>query len=245
MKTNQSYFWLNTRKYLVEHQKTILIFSCVYIGFCIISGIWTALLGATPGSASEGVYSFFAGLLCAVAASLTFNELSTKEGRISFLMTPGTTLDKYLPRVLTTVVGTTLLAIVGVYVLRGSQILTSGLAYQIWLPWDTGAITVNEEGLAEGIGILVSLYLFNEALFVLGSAIWPKKSFLKTMCVFIILQMVISLIGFIAAKNITIGYSISPSEVLYIARTVIAFIFIVDAFLFFWAYKRIEHKQVV
>lgn len=115
---------------------------------------------------------------CVVAAQ-TFAPLGTKGGAISNLMLPATQLDKYLTRWIICVP-----AFIAVYylcfqlvdVLRYLTLYTliDDHQYLHFFGFDVFDMGRQEKFL------LLSLALFGQSFFVLGSAVWPKHGFLYT-----------------------------------------------------------------
>lgn len=134
-----------------------------------------------------------------VSASFTFERMKSKTGKISLLMTPVTSLEKYLVRwFLMTIVF--LVVFLLVYKLAD---YTRVLFFSILYP-DIDAIkpisllhmvgdskeywslfTTNSKFLS-----MVSGYLLFQSFFVLGSAFWPKNAFLKTFAALLIIFFV-------------------------------------------------------
>ncbi len=246
--TYKSHFSLCFRKFLVEHRKTLLAVMGGYLGFWLITGIWTGMMGFIPGETGCVLYILLAFLICAVVASVSFNELASKEKRISLLMTPGTAPDKYLTRVLVAVPGMIILAIIGYYVFYFTQILAYGITTDIWLPVNTFTIELHTgRGDIIVLCTIIAMFIFNEALYTFGAIAWPRKSFLKTTGIFIVLQMVLSFSSMIvfkfALKNVTFFWDGSDLEGL--AWTVISIVFVIDALLFWGAYRKLKNIQLV
>lgn len=239
-----SRLWDICRKLYIEHRKTLLITICAYLGGCIVIGIWQGMSGSLAEDGSKVAYVFISGLICAVVASLTFNDLSTKEGRIAFLMTPGTALDKFLPRVLTTVIGMCILAFAGYYVWIMTDVLALGLKTSVWVPltFYTPQLWSSQEEFL-GFALLVSLFLFNESLYIFGAAAWPKKSFLKTTAIYIALQIALNMLALLIFRNFDFKYMSLDVEL--IGWIAVGIMLAIDAALIFAAYKNIERKQVI
>lgn len=233
-----------SRKLLIENRKTLMITIGAYLGICAVIGIWQGMTGNIAGEGTMVAYALLAGFACAVAASLTFGDLGSKEGRIAFLMTPGTAFSKFIPRVLTSVIGMIILAVAGYYVWMLSDVLAFGLRFSTWVPIELYFPEIKlTEDMCLGILALISMLLFNEFLYLFGSAAWPKKSFLKTTGIFIALQIVLNMIALVVIKNFHMD--IDETEIIAILWCVVGFIFLVDAGLIYASYKMVERKQVI
>lgn len=131
-----------------------------------------------------------------VSASLTFERMKSKTGKISLLMTPVTSFEKYLVKwILMTIMY--LVVFLLVYKLADyTRVLFFSLLYpdidiikpisllhmvgdsdQYWSLFTTNSKFV----------CMISGYLFFQSLFVLGSAFWPKNAFIKTFAVLLII----------------------------------------------------------
>lgn len=184
-------FMLVARKMMIEQCKTLLITLGSYLGACMLFGLWFGYLGANPRSESLVVYVLISGLACAVAASKMFFDMTTKEGRTSVLMTPASTADKFLTRLTGVLPGMLILVILGYLVYGYSDLLALGLTYDQWMtlpnPFKGSMETSNTSLLVFSI---VSMFLFNESIFIFGSVAWPKRSFLKSLGVFALIQAI-------------------------------------------------------
>lgn len=245
---------LNFKKYFVENRKILLILSLGFIGFWIVCGIWDGQMGFSPGAGTKFFYFFVAGTMCAVVASLAFQNLKTKEGRIASLMTPGTALDKFLPRVTATVPGMIILSIIGYYVFTLSILLSYGVSNGIWLPMDWDMFDMSNicsvgdkpETWLALIGT-IGMFIFNEALYTFGAVAWPKISFLKTTLVFVGIQMVLSFSGMLIIKGAEENWNVNVTETqaLIIGWILVAIEYIVSGGLFYWAYAKFKKLQVI
>lgn len=234
------------KKLYVEHRKTLLTMVGAYLGICAVIGIWQGMAGELAGQGTKVAYVFFAGLVCAVIASLTFNDLTTKEGRTAFLMTPGTTFDKYFPRVATTVLGMILLAVLGYYVWILLDVLALGLRTSSWTTIEFYLPDLSEsEDEILAISILVSLFFFNEAVYTFGSVAWPKKSFLKTTGLYFGIQIALNMIALLVFKNVNFNLNLIDTDIWPAGWLVVAVILLADAGLFFAAYKKLQRVQVI
>lgn len=180
------------RKMLTENRKTILIMTGGYLGIFLIIGLWSGYLGTTPGSGNVLFYIMMAGLACAVMASKMFFDMTSKEGRTAVLMLPATAVDKFLPRLIFALPVMLIIVVLGYLVFDGSMILAAGLTYDYWAPVFNPFAHLNDSDWTV-VWMLVAGFLFNESLFIFGSVAWPRKSFLKTIGIFIVIQTLMSL----------------------------------------------------
>ncbi|MDE7179824.1 MAG: hypothetical protein K2N88_01320 [Muribaculaceae bacterium] len=234
-------------KLLVEKRKTLLYAICGFLGAWMVIGIWSGcIIGGEIGGGTTFGYIALSTLICTVAASFTFADLKTKEGRISFLMTPGSAAAKYLPRVAACVFGTIIICFIGYYFYIASIIITQGLVTGTWLPFftDANTFTLNYEGIIL-LAAIIAGFFFTEGVYVLGSAIWPKKSFIKTTGIFLLLQFVLSIItAFVVSHcKFKLYWFASYGEALI--WSVIGLVFLIDFALFYIAYCRIKRITLI
>lgn len=131
-----------------------------------------------------------------VSASLTFERMKTKIGKISLLMSPVTSLEKYLVRwFLMTIVFLAVFLLV-FKLADYSRVLFFSILYpdidiikpislmhmvgnsnEYWSLFPSNSTFI----------CMVSVYLFFQSFFLLGSAFWPKNAFLKTFAVLLVI----------------------------------------------------------
>ncbi|MDE6537496.1 MAG: hypothetical protein K2M13_05625 [Muribaculaceae bacterium] len=247
----ESTLLLIIKKIICEKKKNFLYTLVGLLGGTTVLGFWAAWISSEP-TWIYGILVFLCGLACALVASMTFSENSTKEGRIAFLMTPGSAMEKYLPRVIISVVGMVVLSYISFLTTTVGLELGRLVTRQAMLPitdlmdyFSISILSLNTEQVA-GVCILISLFLFMEGLYVCGSALWPRKSFLKTTGVFIALQWALSILGVIINSIVKwhFIYTVTETEAMVFLWMVCAFFFILDFLLFFAAYIKIKRLTV-
>lgn len=190
---------MTCKKLVIEQKKTLLIMTGGSIGLCVILGIWSGLFGGAPQQGSFVIYCLMAGLACSLVASKMFFDMTSKEGRTSLLMSPATAADKFIPRLIAVIPGMLILAILGYLAYCYSDILALGLKYDIWVPiynpfsdWSSRDTTI--------LGTVISVLLLSDSLFIFGAVAWPKRSFLKTVCLIAALQIILSFLSYVLIK---------------------------------------------
>ena len=247
----ESTLLLIIKKIICEKKKSFLYTLAGLLGGTTVLGFWAAWISSEP-TWIYGILVFLCGLACALVASMTFSETSTKEGRIAFLMNPGTSMEKYLPRVVFSVVGMIILSYLSFWTTTVGLELGNLVTRKEFIPVSflTNFFTISLNSLNNeqilGIVILIALFFFMEGLYVCGSALWPKKSFLKTTGVFIAIQWAISIIGVIISSVIDwhFTYHITERDAELFLWIVAVFFFILDFLLFYAAYHRIKKLTV-
>lgn len=195
-----SNFGFIVKKLFIEQKKTLTMLCGSYLGACVLFGIWCGYLGNVPTNDNFVIYLLLSGFAFAIAASRMFFDMSTKEGRISLLMTPGSAAGKYWPRFLAVLPGMIVLASAG-YLLYGySDLLALGIMQDLWLPLSNPFGNVNGDYYST-IGILAAMFLFNESIFMYGAVAWPKRSFIKSLGVFVIIQIGLTMIATAIIKS--------------------------------------------
>ncbi|MBD5277846.1 MAG: hypothetical protein HDS32_01210 [Bacteroides sp.] len=187
---------VNRSHYLTLALATIGCFAAVAI-FASINevNISNEFNSADSRNVTVVMMSFFLTVLFSlgltVFGSLTFSSMSSKSSRISTLMQPASLSEKFLLRAFIYDICGLILLVVGVIV----AILISQLAF------GGGKILMNildEVMELKQTPYLVCMaglsFLSSNAMYVLGSALWPKLSWLKTWLVSMALQWIFSLI---------------------------------------------------
>lgn len=187
------------RKELVENWRTNMLRMALLYGIMTLVLLWVGYLKYEYKSAlvdddrmwSSTLVLFMWSLwgFGCLSASLTMEKMKSKTGRLSVLMTPATSFEKYFSR---WVVSTFLFLVVFLIAFRLAD-YTRVLVYTLSYPdleeiaalplshfvgdntgYYTLCRTTNE------FIMVIALYFFTQSCFVLGSSIWPRSAFLKT-----------------------------------------------------------------
>ena len=198
---NWSRFTAALRKELVEN-KRMLMFTviCIYGLLTLIMIIGNVVAGMS-GEGIDEVFTekmpqFFVGsiltFVVCVSASMAFKNLTTKPGRAAYLTSPSSTLEKFLLNILVYIVGTVvayfvcaqladLTRIAALWFFRGENFIVPGPINFLTSLTDMATAVEHPEIGMQGLGWTVILGLIaNAGLYLLGSVIWPRLSFLKT-----------------------------------------------------------------
>lgn len=229
------------QKYFIENRKKLALICAGYISFCVIIGCWAGFFASGGGQGEVMSYIVLVSLFMAIMASLMFNDLKTKEGRINALMTPATAAQKFWPRLLAVFPGALLLCIAGFYAIEGSRILITGLSYHHWTscynPWSF--FNFNEGNELWGIAFLVCGSLFSLSCYIYGAILWPRYSFLKTMAALFVVQSLFSIVVAFILRNITWHANIESFE---IYAKILVFVLLGAAIALVWlTYRRFKH----
>jgi hypothetical protein len=242
---NVTNFSLIVKKLLIEQRKTILFMCGGYLGACLLFGLWSGYLGAAPRNGIFVIYIILSGLTCAIVASKMFYDMTTKEGRISLLMTPGSAAGKYWPRFLAVLPATLALVATGYLVYGYSDLLTLGIIHEQWLALPNPFGNIRADGVAV-IGSFMAIFLFNESIFMYGAVAWPKKSFLKSLGVFVIIQIsLIVILTAIAKVMIHSDVSVEVVNPNALGWIIIGVVTAVAAGIMYAGFRRFKNSTVI
>ncbi len=233
---NKSNISLLLKKYLVENKKMITYYLCGFILLCIGIGLWFGYLGVA--SESELIWYVVLGTIgLYVLASLMFSQLKSKQGIINSIMTPATVQAKFWPRLLTVIPVGGLLVFGGFYVTDLFRVLMIKISTDIWVNFaDPFTFVSNKDNLLMVCALFFSGSIFSVMLYFLGSALWPRLSFVKTMIVIFALQTVLSMsLGFLFRLNLgNLSWMNSDAFIYSLA----GFLFLLACLAAYLAYRR-------
>lgn len=184
----------------------LMVFIGIFVTFCIgeIFNKWRIYLLPSPvdpmwnDMAFKAMFLLF--LFTTLGASVMFSSMSNKSSRLSTLVLPASSLEKFLTYFLVYIVGTAIVFCISVFLadlLRvawislftpyGSEASLCPLNY--WLfhdrnPSDSDYCVFS---------VIFSMFVTLQALFALGSILWKKLSFIKTTGALFAINMVISM----------------------------------------------------
>lgn len=195
-----------------------------------------------------------------MSASFTMEKMKTKTSRISTLMTPVTSFEKFFSRWLICTVVFLVVFLITYKLADYTRVMVYSLAYpekDFIAPVDLSHLvgrgkdyyTVCRTGLQ--FGAVIAGYFFVQSLFVLGSTIWPKNSFLKTFASGTIIWIVYFLVGVFMSKMLLQSnkhYSF-PDDIIMSDEAMWGLLIAVSIFftLFNWilAYFRFKESEII
>ena len=210
---NLNRFVAALRKEVVENNRTLL-FSviAVYGILAMIMIIGNITLGANTSRPETmlryNIVFMVYGFGSIIVASLAFRGLKDKKGRTEFLTSPSSTLEKYFVNVLIYVVGFFVVFPICAQLADLTRILV------LW-PWSDGDVPgpINflntfhnvahqQEWWKYDSKVILEITLWlgvlaSPALYLLGSVLWPKLSFLKTFAAVYVIEIVIFILAMI------------------------------------------------
>lgn len=145
-----------------------------------------------------------------LSASFTMEKMKTKTSRASMLMVPATPFEKFFSRWFVFTVVFLVIFLISYKLADYTRFIIYSLAYpeekDFIIPVDLSHLvgerktyyTLCRTGLQ--FGALLSAYFFVQSLFVLGSSIWPKNSFLKTFASGTVIAIVYFLLAVFMSK---------------------------------------------
>ena len=205
--------------------------------------------------AQFGVGCFYILIMGTLSASLVMEFMKDRRRRISALMLPATTFEKYFSRWLIYTLGF-LLAYAVAFVLAD---LTRVFIYSLVYPDFTQAIQTFPYGhladenlfgpiFSTGLNTLVcfSLYFAVQSLYVLGSALWPKNAFIKTSAALIVVNSIFVTVLVILVDSLHFGpyaHFVMEEETALTLVTCLLFVFAI--FCWVTAYYRLKEAEII
>lgn len=210
---NWNRFVTALKKEVVENSRTLLFsIIAIYGILALIMIIGNITLGANTSRPETmlryNIVFMVYGFGSIIVASLAFRGLKDKKGRTEFLTSPSSTLEKYLVNVLIYVVGFIVVFPICAQLADLTRIL-------VLLPWSDGDVPgpINflntfhnvahqQEWWKYDSKVILEITLWlgvlaSPALYLLGSVLWPKLSFLKTFAAVYVIEIVIFILAMI------------------------------------------------
>lgn len=251
-------FTLLVKKELVDNRKPLMLG---------LTGIWATyiLLGAFLGYVKSMVpvelflFFFFGGMILTIGASLAFNNMKSKEGRINTIMLPATVSQKFIVRWIATVPLLMTVVLLGVLLGDWARIIVYKIVLHMsdYTPAydsayvDTTAlafIASNYRHEPEGIGIMITCgvwgALCSQAIYFLGAVVWPKLSFIKTWAATQVLGVILSLfcVPFLMHLKLDFAFDLSYAGVVWIIN-ILGLAFCVA--LYWLSFERFKRSEVI
>ena len=192
--------------------------------------------------------------LCLVyTASRMFRYLNTRKTAIPYLMLPASNKDKFFANIIMSLGGTFAMFIVA---LLGAELVQ--VLFNLATRFTTGSIIANffenfykvtTDSIQDNF-IAIVLLIWAHSIFTLGSTIFRKHSFIKTILSLLgaslILMMIIGSLAGVAAnsnREITIHFLVDPMVTFHITSYVIVIGTAIGAY--YWAYRRFCNKTIL
>ena len=171
-----------------------------------------------PDPAWHFIYNVFAWfLLCfgCLSASLTLEKMKSKAGRLSVLMLPATSFEKFFSRWLITTVAFLIVFFIAFELADFTRVAVYSFLYpearEVIIPiriWDY-------DPLADAYFrmMLIPFYFFVQSFFVLGSTVWPRNAFLKTFAAVTIIW-ILYISAYVVVMKLMTAYGYNSSYIL-------------------------------
>lgn len=258
----------NWKKYVRSTLGLAFVFSfiCIFYqfnwrsnGYVTYNDVKDLYLGNVSGS-----FMFISFIIFIFCGSRIFINMKTKASRSLFLMLPATNMEKFISRLLYTVVGTSLM-IVASWMIADiiqfvfSLFLTPGMQgslvarafEQLFLKnnFDSSHFVVRNGTSVLGqtfpVGMfLLSLTIFNHSFFTLGGTIFRKSATLLTICSSFILMFLMALISSFVDDDVLVHFvqSMQPNTFGWLMVNVFLLLSVFN----YWAsYKLFTHMQII
>lgn len=188
---------LLTQKYLCENRRSLQMHLGVYFGILLLVNLLILKSVIYPRDGFFAIFFmdlFFLSFAMVISGSRVFEYFSTKQKRIAQLMVPASRTEKFVSQMFICI-------ILGNIILFAATFLAGFISSLLFpscvscLPPVNHDMTSTEVTLLIEIIIGTLLYLIGgQALYVLGSALWPRKAFFKTFVALMVLQIIVPLL---------------------------------------------------
>lgn len=211
------------RKEMVESWKANLLRFVMMYGIMAIAFVWNGYFQynhpeglINRGITQDPIWTFELGafvwalvIMGLLSASFIMERMKSKTNRIAMLMTPATMFEKFFSRWLVFTFGFLIVFLIAFKLADWTRVAVYTVSYpelkdiiastplshlvgkgQFWTVFDD----------CNYFMLGVSAYFFAQSLFVLGSSIWPKNSFVKTFSAIVVVAIIYIAIGSALAK---------------------------------------------
>lgn len=257
----------NWKKYVRSTLGLAFVFSfiCIWYQFMRSNGYVTYndVKDLYLGSVS-GLFMFISFIIFFFCGSRIFINMKTKASRSLFLMLPATNMEKFISRLLYTVLGTSLMIVASwiiadiiqfvfsLFLTPGMQGSLVGTAFEeLFLKdnFDSSHFIVRNGTSVLGqtfpVGmLLLSLTIFTHSFFTLGGTVFRKSATLLTICTsFILMFLTVLISSFVDADVLRhLDQSIEPNTFGWLMVMVLL---LLSAFNYWAAYKLFTHMQII
>ena len=211
------------RKEMVESWKANLLRFVMMYGIMAIAFVWNGYFQynhpeglINRGITQDPIWTFELGafvwalvIMGLLSASFIMERMKSETNRIAMLMTPATMFEKFFSRWLVFTFGFLIVFLIAFKLADWTRVAVYMVSYpelkdiiastplshlvgkgQFWTVFDD----------CNYFMLGVSAYFFAQSLFVLGSSIWPKNSFVKTFSAIVVVAIIYIAIGSVLAK---------------------------------------------
>lgn len=245
--------WTVVQHNCVANSRNLLIGSTVIFGLVfLISLLMSKLLRDDTDARAVSLlffYAFIAGLSTNILGSLTFNGYSTKPKRIAAMMLPAKKSEKFIAMNIIYIVFGNLLLIASILM---SDFITAAMFDLKPISSQIPIMVLNYQETFMILFAAVGYLLFVQSIYVLGSTIWPKMSFLKTFVAISIIQSILTILIPFAVigdwvyglADIIGGLDLDEQDAIRIAWTLIGVLYIIIGGIYALAWLRFRSLAV-
>lgn len=260
------------RKEMVESWKANLLRFVMMYGIMAIAFVWSGYFqyNNPEGLINRGVtqdpiwyfeltvFLWAMVIMGLLSASFIMERMKTKTNRIAVLMTPATMFEKFFSRWLVFTFGFLIVFLIAFKLADWTRVLI----YMVSYPELKGIIASTPlsylgnsgyywTGFQTWDGLLMALsgYFFAQSIFVLGSSIWPKNSFVKTFSSVIVIIIIYIAIGSVLGKILFegrggrgINQTMSDEAMMHLSTIVF---FAMALFNWIVAYFRFKESEII
>ncbi|GAA6258307.1 hypothetical protein F070042J6_41590 [Bacteroides sp. f07] len=257
------------RKEMVESWRSNVLRIVLLYGVMAVAVIWNGYFEYRHDyeSSNDPAWSFLLVVFIwslwifgCLSASFTMEKMKTKTSRMSTLMTPVTPFERFFSRWFVFTVVFLVVFLITYKLADYTRVMVYSLAYpekDFIAPVDLSHLvgkgkryyTLCRTGWE--FGALIAGYFFVQSLFILGSTIWPKNSFLKTFASGMVIGIVYFLVGAFMSKVLlqsNMNYSF-PGNIIMSDEAIWGLFIAVCIFftLFNWilAYFRFKESEII
>lgn len=241
-------FTVLLKKEFIDNRRSLLLGLTGILVSYILLGIF---IGNTMQSESTEVeiilFLFMGAIIIIIGASLAFSNMKTKEDRINTLMIPAPMSQKFIIRWLATVPMLLLIVLVASLLGDWARVVTSSINGKDTVNLITyigNCYSIEEEVNKVFICAAVTALLCQQAIYFLGSILWPKLSFIKTLAAIQILQFLLAILFFCVRWGFSFSsdWNIGVDGLTWIVYT---FDLLFCSIIYWLAYVRFKRSQVI
>lgn len=258
------------RKEMVESWKANILRFVMMYGIMAVAFVWNGYFQygsyvIRDGVVEDPIWIFTLGafmwalvIMGLLSASFMMERMKSKTNRIAVLMTPATMFEKFFSRWLIFTFGFLVMFLIAFKLADWTRVTVYLISYPHLKDMIASAPLSHLVGKGQFWTLFddcnyfmlgVSAYFFAQSLFVLGSAIWPKRSFVKTCSAIVVVAIIYIAIGSLLAKILyesrgARGIHQSVSDEAIILGTTIAF-FGMAVFNWAVAYFRFKESEII
>lgn len=236
------------KKELLENKKTLITELIVAWGSCILLGSLLGLFGIGGGYAEVLAFYTLLQYIAFIYASLAFSPMKHKKGRISTLMLPASSEEKFFVRWFLAVPILILFLVAGFYL---------GDIFRIIVAWLSESRTNDNYYRILNIAdifsykhtfltfLVISSYFFTQAIYFFGAILWPKLSFIKTFAAIYCVEMILGIALLLVFKFWFYDISFSESAIGNCCWSIGCIQIVLTLLLYWLSYYRFKTSSVI